>query len=157
MANVSIILAYIPFKYGEVVRYYFYKFTLKSLGENVTFKFGSYCQYMNSSIGSNVLVGYFNAIGEVELGNDILLGGYVNIISGVNQHSFDDKTLLIREQTGKGRMKVLIGNDVWVGSNSIIANHIGNRCVVAFGSVIVHSVNNNSLAGGSPAKELKKI
>lgn len=157
ITDVSLFLAYIPFKYGEFVRYFFYKIVLDSLGRNVVFKFGSYCQFRNIRIGNNVLIGYFNSLGLVVIGDDVLLGGYVNIISGTKQHGFSDKNLTIREQPGEGRMLINIGSDVWIGSNVTIASSVGTRCVVAFGSVVVRDIPSNTVVAGNPAKLIREL
>jgi maltose O-acetyltransferase len=52
---------------------------------------------------------------------------------------------------------VNVGSDVWIGSNSVIGNDVGDRCVVAAGSVVVKPVTDHSLVGGNPAKLIKKI
>ncbi len=81
-ADVAIVISKIPFYVGEHTRYFYYKATLKKVGENVIFKFGSFCQYRNTYIGNNVLIGFYTTLGEISIGNDVLIGGYVNFLSG---------------------------------------------------------------------------
>jgi acetyltransferase-like isoleucine patch superfamily enzyme len=52
---------------------------------------------------------------------------------------------------------VTLEENVWVGMNSIILKGvtIGRNSVIAAGSVVVHSIPSNCLAGGNPAKVLK--
>jgi acetyltransferase-like isoleucine patch superfamily enzyme len=155
--EVSILASRIPFMFGQRVRYYYYKATLKSLGSNVVFKYGTYCQYPNAIIGNRILFGYFNTIGEVHTGDDIVIGGYVNFLSGTSQHSFQNRNEKIINQKGFGRKMITIGSDVWIGSNSIIASDVGERCVIGAGSLLVKPAKSFGVYGGNPAKLLKNI
>lgn len=156
-SDVSILASKIPFLFGQIVRYYYYKATLKHLGKRVIFKYGSFCQYHSASIGDRVIIGYYNAIGEVHMGNDIVVGGFVNLISGTKQHSFADPTKTIYAQISSGRSLITIGSDVWIGSNSVIMANIGTRCVIGAGSVLVRAADDNSVYAGNPAKLIKQI
>ena len=53
---------------------------------------------------------------------------------------------------------IVIGNDVWIGSNSVIlaGAKIGNGSVVAAGSVVNKEIPEYVIAGGIPAKPIKK-
>ncbi|MDA8441986.1 MAG: acyltransferase, partial [Peptococcaceae bacterium] len=156
-AEVSVLAAHLPFYVGECSRYFYYKFTLKQVGRKVVFKYGSFCQYRNTFIGNRVLIGFYNILGEVTIGDDVLLGSYVNITSGKNQHSFADVNQKINAQPALGRVMVHIGNDVWIGNNAVIAADIGSRCVVGLGSVVVKKLSSHGVYGGNPAKLIKQI
>lgn len=157
MSSVSLIVSRIPFFFGESVRSLYYKALLESVGADVTFKYGAFCQYRKARFGNRVLVGYFNTIGETEVGDNVLFGGNVNVLSGLNQHSFADPDRLIWDTPGEGRRKVVIGSDVWIGSNAIVGADVGDRCVVAAGAVVVSAIASHSLAGGNPARLIKNI
>jgi virginiamycin A acetyltransferase len=156
-SDVSLIASKIPFLLGQKIRYFYYKSTLKHLGENVIFMYGSFCQYPTAIIGDRVLFGYYNTIGEVNMGNDIITGGFVNFLSGTKQHSFQDDNQPIGNQRAIGRLTINIGSDVWIGSNSIIAANVGTRCVVGAGSVLVKLAENRGIYAGNPAKLVKQI
>jgi len=155
--DVSIVVSRIPFIYGQRVRYFYYKATLKSLGKNVIFNYGTFCQYRNVIIGNRILFGYFNTIGEVRMGDDIVIGGYVNFLSGTNQHSFENADKKISNQPASGRRMISIGSDVWIGSNAIIASDIGTRCVIGAGSLLIKPAEDKGVYGGNPAKLIRKI
>ena len=55
--------------------------------------------------------------------------------------------------------KLTIGNDVFIGANTVIAKPltIGNNVVIAAGSVVVNDVPSNCLVGGIPAKIIKRF
>jgi acetyltransferase-like isoleucine patch superfamily enzyme len=52
---------------------------------------------------------------------------------------------------------VIIGNDVWIGSNAIILQgcKIGDGAVIAAGAVVTHDISPYSIVGGVPAKKIK--
>lgn len=156
-SEVSLIASRIPFLFGQRIRFFYYKATLKHLGKQVVFKYGSFCQYHSASIGDRVLIGYFNALGEVEMGNDIVIGGFVNFISGTNQHSFEDETKTISSQKALGRNMITVGSDVWIGSNAVVAANVGRRCVIGAGSVLVKEAEDQSIYAGNPARLIKKL
>ena len=54
---------------------------------------------------------------------------------------------------------ITIGDDVWIGCNSIILKgvKIGNGSIVAAGSVVTKSVPPFSLVAGNPAKIVKEL
>lgn len=54
---------------------------------------------------------------------------------------------------------VTLEENVWVGMNCIILKGvtIGKNSVIAAGSVVVHSIPPNCLAGGNPARVLKRL
>jgi len=60
-------------------------------------------------------------------------------------------------EAGGGDIK--IGNDVWIGMNSVILGgvNIGNGAVIAAGSIVTKDVPEKSLVGGSPARFIKNI
>jgi len=156
-SDVSLVVSKFPFSFGQKLRYYYYKGTLKKLGKNVTFMYGSFCQYHTATIGNRVLFGYYNTVGEVNMGDDVIIGGFVNFLSGTKQHSFEDKTIPIASQKAVGRTAINIGSDVWIGSNSVIAANIGSRCVIGSGSILVKNADDNGIYGGNPAKLIKEI
>lgn len=53
---------------------------------------------------------------------------------------------------------VTIGNDVWIGENTVITMgvKIGDGAVIGAGSVVTHDVMPYSVVGGVPAREIKK-
>jgi acetyltransferase-like isoleucine patch superfamily enzyme len=156
-AEVSLIVSKIPLRFGEYVRYLYYKFTLNKLGNNVVFKYGCFCQYNNARIGSEVLIGYYTALGEVDIGDGVVIGGFVNFLSGTTQHSFADPSKPICSQEAPGRKMISIGTDVWIGSNAVIAANVGHRCVIGAGCVLVREAESNSIYVGNPARLVKNI
>lgn len=157
IAQPSLVLSRIPFFLGELVRSFYYRALLESVGRDVTFKYGAFCQYRKARFGNRVLIGYFNTVGEVTIGDNVLVGGNVNFLSGLAQHGFDDPARLIWDTPGAGRVRINVGSDVWIGSDCVIGSDVGDRCVIATGSIVVKPIAGHSLAGGNPAKIIKAI
>jgi acetyltransferase-like isoleucine patch superfamily enzyme len=155
-SEMSIVVSHVPFYLGEHIRYLYYRATLRRVGRRVTFKYGSFCQYRDASIGDRVVIGYYNAVGLVSMGDDVSIGGFVNFTSGRHQHAIDDPTRPINQQPGQAQM-IHIGSDVWIGSNSVISANIGNRCVIGSGSVVVKDVPDHSIFAGNPAKLIRAL
>jgi acetyltransferase-like isoleucine patch superfamily enzyme len=105
-------------------------------------------------IGARTSVGAFNVIlgqGGVFVGDDVLLGPGVHIYS--ENHNFDDLDVPIRQQ-GETRDPVIVGDNVWVGANTVIlaGASIGDGSIVAAGSIVRGTVPPYSIVAGVPAK-----
>jgi acetyltransferase-like isoleucine patch superfamily enzyme len=87
------------------------------------------------------------------------IGNRVTITDGVKILTHDGATWLIRNSDGKRYQKyspVKIGDDVFIGINSIIMPGvvIGNKVIIAAGSVVTKDVPNYSIYGGNPAQKI---
>ena len=53
---------------------------------------------------------------------------------------------------------VIIGNDVWIGSNAVVLQGcmVGDGAVIAAGSIVTHDVAPYTVVGGVPAKVIKE-
>ena len=111
-------------------------------------------QYSTISVlkGGKIIIGDNSGIGQnniivchdfISIGEGTTIGPYVCIydhdhvfdpVNGVDQKSFITKP-------------VVIGNNCWIGANTIIlrGTEIGDNCVIAAGSVIKGSYRDNSL------------
>lgn len=74
----------------------------------------------------------------------------------INQNTFDKIKLPNGHPSTKG--DVIIGNDVWIATNSVIMSgvKIGDGAVVAANAVVTKDVSPYSIVAGNPAKEVKK-
>lgn len=121
----------------------------------------SYC-CINNAVG-NVTIGDYTRIGiHSTIIGPVCIGQHVNLAQGVVvtalNHNFEDISKRIDKQ-GVSTKPVVIGDDVWIGANSVILPGvtIGNHCVVAAGAVVTKDVPDNTLVGGVPAKILKTL
>ena len=56
-------------------------------------------------------------------------------------------------------ISVTIGNNVWVGGNTVILPgvHIGDNVVIGAGSVVTRDIPANTIAAGNPCRVLREI
>lgn len=108
-------------------------------------------KYLQPWIGLSPGV-YIQAINGIKFGNNVYIGPGVKIISA--DHDLKDYTKHVESNP------IIIGNNVWIGSNSVIlkAVRLGDNTVVAAGSVVTKSFENGfCILAGNPAKIIKKI
>lgn len=154
--NFALFLAYMPFFFGEKLRYYFYRFTLEQCGKNIIFKFGSCCLYRDIRLHSHITVGLFTLLGRCTIKDNVLLGSHINITSGNQQHKVvikDDEAIF----TDGHREQVVVGHHVWVGNNAVILKSIDKNCIVGAGSVLTKETLKNGIYVGNPAQRLRDI
>lgn len=107
-------------------------------------------------IGEGCRLYSFNFGGEPWL---ISIGDRVTVTDGVQFITHDGASWLLRD--GKGRRHrnapIEIGNDVFLGANSIILPgvKIGNRVIVGAGTVVNRSIPDNCVVAGVPAKFIR--
>jgi acetyltransferase-like isoleucine patch superfamily enzyme len=152
---ISELFSIIPFGIGEIVRYDFYKFTLRHCGNNVFISFGTIFYYANIYIGDNVLIGMYNTIHHCDFGNDVMTAEGCRFLSGSKYHNFDRMDIPMTRQGGKLK-RIKVGNDVWIGTNAIIMEDIGEGSIIGAGSVVTRKMENHSIAVGNPATVIKK-
>lgn len=111
------------------------------------------------------------------IGDKLIIGKFCAIASGVEfimngaNHQLNSVTTYPFYIMGNGWEKVvpkpgdlpykgdtIIGNDVWIGQNSVIMPgvKIGNGVVIAANSVVVKDVEDYTIIGGNPATLIKK-
>lgn len=93
----------------------------------------------------------------IEIGDNCVLTYGVSIIAHDYSWSILRKSHNIIAPTGGGKIK--IGNNVFVGVNSIILRNcsIGDNCIIGAGSVVCSSIPSNSVAAGNPAKVIMSL
>lgn len=88
----------------------------------------------------------------VEFGDYVMVGPRVQIITP--EHSTDH---LRRRDVSTVSKRVLVGDDAWIGAGSIILPGvtIGERAIIAAGSVVNRDVPADSVYGGVPARRIR--
>ena len=96
------------------------------------------------------------ALGEIEIGDSARTGERVSIRD--HDHRFDLSDQLIKDQ-GYVVSRIKIGQDCWIGCNSVILKgvSIGDHAVVGAASVVTKDVPPRSLAVGVPAKVIRRF
>ena len=147
-------------KKGLLLRYILLKNIAKKCGNNVSIHPNVYIlNPENLEVGDNVSIHpmcYLEAFGEIYIGSDVSIAHSTSILS-VN-HTWEDKDVPIKYNKIESK-KVIIGDDVWIGCGVRIlaGSKIGNRSILAAGTVVTKEVNSNKIVAGVPSKEIKNI
>ncbi len=127
-------------------------------GEGVYFEPPFYCEY-----GTHITVGdnfYANTgcvildAGKVTVGKNAQLGPRVSIFTA--GHPLHPAS---RNSGYEYGLPIVIGDNVWIGGNSVILPgvHIGNNVVVGAGSVVTKDLPDNVCAVGNPCRVIRTI
>lgn len=102
---------------------------------------------------------YFNVNCVVLDSATVTIGNNVFIGPGVHIYTATHPTNAVERITIEFAKAVSIGNDCWIGGNTVICPGvtIGNGCTIGAGAVVTKDVPANSLAVGNPAKVIKKL
>lgn len=109
----------------------------------------------NITVGKNVFFNIgcsFQDRGGISIGDGTMIG--MNVTIATLNHGLPLETRNVTYPS-----PVIIGDNVWIGSNATILPgvKIGDNSVVAAGAVVTKDVAANTVVAGVPAKELKKI
>ena len=109
----------------------------------------------NITIGKNVFINSgccFQDQGGITIGDGAFIGH--NVVIATLNHDFDPK-----ERSTTHPSKVIIGKNVWIGANATVVPGvtIGDNSIIAAGAVVTKDVPPNIIAGGIPAKVIKRI
>lgn len=109
----------------------------------------------NITVGKNVFINaccHFQDQGGVTLGDDCLIGH--NVVFATLNHGIAPK-----ERASMNPAPIVLGKNVWVGSNSTILQGVtvGDNAIIAAGSVVNRDVPANTIVGGVPAKHIRHI
>lgn len=135
---------------AKKIRYFFAKRFINSIGKNVNIEKGASFPY-SLKIGDNSGLGVRCEVnGEVEIGNNVMMGP--DVIIYTQNHAFRDKDNLIMNQGYSHPQKVVIGDDVWIGRRVIILPgvHIGKGVVIGAGAVVAKDIPEYAIAVGNP-------
>ncbi len=149
---------YLPSPIGDLFRGLITKPFLKCCGKVRLYEGVTIWYPYRIKLGSRVTINefcYLSGYGNLDIGDDVLIGHRVSIVS--SDHIFEDTNKTIRSQGIRGK-SVKISDDVWIGANSTILAGvtIGKGVIVAAGSVVTRDIPPFSIVGGVPAKILKK-
>lgn len=137
------------------------KLIMDSIGENVNIEKGAVFSG-NCSVGNNSGIGINCVInGTCIIGNDVMMGP--NCVIYTMNHAFDRVDIPMNMQGNSIEKPVIIGDDVWIGSNVIILPgvEVGNHSIIGAGSVVSKNIAEWSIVAGNPAclkrKRIKEI
>ena len=118
-------------------------------------EFGAVFYYKQVSVGHNVLISMQTTIHHCDIGSNVLIGGGCRLLSGSKQHRSERTDIPMTKQGGQMK-KIKIGDDVWIGDNSVIMEHIEEGCIVGAGSVVTKRIDAFSICAGNPATVIRK-
>ena len=117
-----------------------------------------FCDYgSNIFVGKNCFINYNCTIfdnGKVRMGDNCMLAPNVSIYTAGHALYPDSRNL--GYEYG---IDVTIGNNVWIGGNTVILPgiNIGDNVVIGAGSVVTRDIPAWSFAAGNPCKVIRKI
>lgn len=148
---------------------------IKNIIKNPNIQIGSYTYYDNADgpedfeshvthhydfIGDKLIIGKFCAVAR---GIEFVMNGANHRLNSITTYPFnimgngwEKSAPSISELPVKG--DTIIGNDVWIGQNVTIMPgiHIGDGAIIAANSVVSKNIPAYHIAGGNPAKIIKK-
>ncbi len=142
-----------------------YRHQFASCGRNVHFyPVRSYFYYKTIEIGNNVYIGpgamFLASDSTIKIGDNVLFGPNTSIIGGNHSTHIIGKYMAdytLSDKLPGDDQPVIIENDVWIGSGSIILKGVtvGRGSIIAAGAVVSKKVPPYAIVGGVPAKILK--
>ncbi len=127
-------------------------------GKNCFINQPFHCDYgSHISVGDNFYANYNCVIldvAKVEIGDNVFFAPNVAVYAaGHPVHP------IARNSLYEYGMPVKIGNNVWIGGNTVILPGvtIGDNTVIGAGSVVTKNIPSNVIAAGNPCKIIRKI
>ena len=124
-----------------------------------------FCDYgENISIGENTFVNtncMFLDNNKISIGKNGLIAPYVQIYTASHPLKASER-IINRENRSRyltSTKPVKIGNNVWIGGNSVIfpGVTIGNNVTIGAGSIVTKNIPDNVLAFGNPCEVKKEL
>lgn len=142
------------FGFGKIVRRFGAKLFLSQCGKNVNIEKGATFSH-RCSLGNNSGIGVRAQLGEVHIGNDVMMGPDCVMLS--SNHEFSDTDTPMNRQGVQKSRPIFIGNDVWIGQRVIVLPgiRIGNGVIIGAGAVVTHDVRDYDVVAGNPAKVIR--
>lgn len=162
----------------QKLKYYVFKFKMRkkniyinSQKASTCAKYNAFCLISaNSYISDDVELGRYTYINENCSIENCKIGSFCSIAANTYINPFNHNKKYIsthpflfnsfyhfvdKSRTEKQK-KVIIGNDVWIGLNSVILSgcSIGDGAIIGAGSIVTHDIPAYEIWGGVPARKL---
>lgn len=143
------------FKLNSAIRSNFVGITNKAVFQIVSggkIKIGSNCGFTSTILSSRV---------SISIGNQVKIGANVRIFDH-DYHSLNylERRSVSEDNLGCASSPVIIGDDVFIGTNSIILKGVtvGARSVIGAGAVVtISEIPPDSLVAGNPARIIRQL
>lgn len=131
------------------------------LGERV--KISDWAEFLLMENGAAIRLGHHTTVEsarfiahgetEIDIGPDCMLAYDIEVRTS-DSHSILDEATGERINPDKS---VRVGEHVWIGARSVVLKgvNIGDRSVIATGSIVSKDIGAGVIAGGTPARQLK--
>jgi virginiamycin A acetyltransferase len=147
--------ALVPGIPGDYFRRAFLGLVLARCDRTATIGYGTTFSKTRASIAEGVVIGPHCNLGWVNIAHGALIGPGCHLPSGARTHGTSDPAVQMREQGGD-LVEVRIGAGAWIGSGAIVMADVGEESVIAAGSVVHEAIPAGVVAGGVPARVLKR-
>lgn len=151
------VFALIPGLPGVFLRRGFYSLTLEQCSTNCHIGFGSMFCHRSAIVEEKVYLGNYCTIGSAHLGKNCLIGSRASLLSGSEQHVYNDESGEWSSFTQAGMRQIHIGANAWVGEAAIIMANVGEGTQVAAGAVISSDTRAHVVVAGNPARFIKNL
>lgn len=131
---------------------------LGKAGKNVIILAPFHCDYgWNIEVGDNFWANYnciILDVAKVQIGTNVMFGPNVSLFTA--GHPIHPETRSSGYEYGK---EIHIGNNVWIGGNTVVnpGVKIGNNAVIGSGSVVTRDIPEDVVAAGNPCRVLRSI
>ena len=91
---------------------------------------------------------------KVKIGDNVFIAPNVSLFTAGHPIHHEP-----RNQEYEYALPITIGNNVWIGGNTVVnpGVKIGDNCVIGSGSVVTKDIPANSIAVGNPCRVLREI
>ncbi|MDJ0304947.1 DapH/DapD/GlmU-related protein [Dehalobacter sp.] len=164
MRRIAKIFLLVSKAWWKIIMMPFVKSMFADCGHNVRIGRNGSFNYNHIHLGDNVFIGdhacFICAIAHIYIGNHVMFGPHVFVITGGHRTDIIGRYM---DEIGNNEKRpeddkdIIIEDDVWIGTNSVILKgiHVGRGSVIAAGSVVTKDVPPYTFVGGIPAKVLK--
>lgn len=110
-------------------------------------------------IGQNTAINEYNNLraagGAIDIGNNCQVAQFCTFVA--TNHTVETTEYMIDAPWNPDRSFIIIGDDVWIGANSVILPgvQVGQGAVIGAGSVVTKDVPSYSISAGVPAKTIR--
>lgn len=142
----------------QIYRKTLLKEMFKAIGEDIYIEPPFRCDYgTNTTIGNNFYANFdcvFLDVAPIIIGENVMFGPKVNLLTP--GHPID---AVIRNSGLEFGNKITIGDNVWIGGNTVVnpGVTIGNNTIIGSGSVVTKNIPDNVIAAGNPCRIIREI
>ncbi len=152
--GITHLLSLVPGKTGSYLRAGFMRLATGSGDDNLYIGFQTVFSSKGVRFGRDVYIGAKCMIGWAKVGDSVMIGSGVHVLSGRRQHPVGKDV----KKDAPGELNCTrIGANVWIGNASVVMADVGENSVVGAGSVVVKAVPANVVAVGNPARVMRRV